>query len=87
MWMNPMKSEERVATNLRTLLILEAVAKADRPLSPTEINREIGLPKQSIHRLCQTLGDYPSVKLEDGIRITHKAFGELLASGQMDKPQ
>lgn len=52
-----MKSEERVATNLRTLLILEAVAKADRPLSPTEINREIGLPKQSIHRLCQTLVD------------------------------
>lgn len=33
------------------------------------------------------VGDYPSVKLEDGIRITHKAFGELLASGQMDKPQ
>ena len=52
-----MKSEERVATNLRTLLILEAVAKADRPLSPTEINRDIGLPKQSIHRLCQTLVD------------------------------
>jgi DNA-binding IclR family transcriptional regulator len=36
-------------------MILEAVAHADRPLSPTEINREIGLPKQSIHRLCQTL--------------------------------
>jgi DNA-binding IclR family transcriptional regulator len=50
-----MNSEDRVATNLRTLLILEAVAHADRPLSPTEINREIGLPKQSIHRLCQTL--------------------------------
>ena len=53
----PMSNEERVATNLRTLLILEAVAQADAPLSPTEINREIGLPKQSIHRLCQTLVD------------------------------
>lgn len=52
-----MSAEERVATNLRTLLILEAVARADEPLSPTEINREIGLPKQSIHRLCQTLVD------------------------------
>ena len=51
------QSEERVATNLRTLLILEAVAAAGQPLSPTEINRDIGLPKQSIHRLCQTLTD------------------------------
>ena len=50
-----MNSQERVATNLRTLLILEAVARHDRPVTPTEINHDIGLPKQSIHRLCQTL--------------------------------
>ncbi|MEP1209645.1 MAG: IclR family transcriptional regulator [Rhizobiaceae bacterium] len=55
--MSAMKAEERVATNLRTLLILEAVARSDRPLSPTEINNHVGLPKQSIHRLCQTLVD------------------------------
>jgi len=46
---------ERIPTNLRMLLIIEAVAKAGRPLTPTEINAEIGLPKQTIHRLCTTL--------------------------------
>lgn len=68
-----MKSEERVATNLRTLLILEAVAKADRPLSPTEINRDIGLPKQSIHRLCQTL-------VEEGFLIREVSGKKLEAA-------
>ena len=52
-----MADEDRIATNLRTLLILEVVSKSEVPLSPTEINRSIGLPKQSIHRLCQTLVD------------------------------
>ena len=68
-----MKSDERVATNLRTLLILEAVAKADRPLSPTEINRDIGLPKQSIHRLCQTL-------VEEGFLIREVSGKKLEAA-------
>ncbi|MEM9732721.1 MAG: IclR family transcriptional regulator [Pseudomonadota bacterium] len=47
----------RIATNLRTLLIIETIAQSGVPLSPTEINASIGLPKQSIHRLCQTLVD------------------------------
>jgi len=51
------QDDGRIATNMRTLLILEAVANSREPLSPTEINKEIGLPKQSIHRLCQTLLD------------------------------
>ncbi|MEP0944385.1 MAG: IclR family transcriptional regulator [Rhizobiaceae bacterium] len=68
-----MKSEERVATNLRTLLILEVVAQSDRPLSPTEINRNIGLPKQSIHRLCQTLVD-------EGFLIREVSGKKLLAA-------
>ena len=55
-------AEERIPTNLRTLLILEALSKSAEPLSPTEINRSIGLPKQSIHRLCQTM-------VEDGFLI------------------
>lgn len=50
-----MTDDGRIATNLRTLLILETIAQSEVPLSPTEINAEIGLPKQSIHRLCQTL--------------------------------
>jgi len=52
-----MSQKERVATNLRTLMILEAVSASSEPITPTEINREIGLPKQSIHRLCQTMID------------------------------
>lgn len=45
----------RVPTNLRMLKIIEAITSAGQPLTPTEINRSIGLPKQSIHRLCHTL--------------------------------
>ena len=47
--------EQRIPTNLRTLLILEIVGNADRALSPTEINAELQLPKQTVHRLCTTL--------------------------------
>ena len=45
----------RVPTNLRMLKIIEAITSAGQPLTPTEINRSVGLPKQSIHRLCNTL--------------------------------
>lgn len=45
----------RIPTNLRTLLILEAVGLKSDPMSPAEIGREIGLPKQTTHRLCNTL--------------------------------
>ncbi|MEM0922844.1 MAG: IclR family transcriptional regulator [Pseudomonadota bacterium] len=50
-----MNQPERVPTNLRLLRIVDTLASAGRPLSPSEINAEIGLPKASIHRLCQTL--------------------------------
>lgn len=50
-----MAAEERIPTNLRTLLIMEIIAKAEQPMTPTEINRHIDLPKQTVHRLCKTL--------------------------------
>ena len=50
-----MSASDRIPTNLRTLLILEALGKGDRAMSATEINAEMGLPKQSIHRLCASL--------------------------------
>jgi DNA-binding IclR family transcriptional regulator len=37
------------------LLILEVLGLADRDMTPTEINAELGLPKQTVHRLCTTL--------------------------------
>ena len=42
-------------TNMRLLLILEAVARAGQPVTPTEVNSELGLPKPTIHRLFATL--------------------------------
>ena len=50
-----MTTEERIPTNLRMLLILEVVGRSDKSLTPTEINAELGLPKQTVHRLCTTL--------------------------------
>ena len=47
--------EKRIPTNLRTLLILEVLGRNDKPMSPTEMNAAIGLPKQTIHRLVSTL--------------------------------
>ena len=43
------------APNLRILRIFEVIADAGRPLTPTEINEQLDWPKQSLHRLCQTL--------------------------------
>lgn len=50
-----MADTDRIPTNLRTLLILEILGKSDRPLTATEINESLGLPKQTVHRLCATL--------------------------------
>ena len=43
------------APNLRILRIFEVIADSGRPMTPTEINEQLDWPKQSLHRLCQTL--------------------------------
>ena len=50
-----MTDSERIPTNLRTLLILEILGKSDLPMTATQINEHLGLPKQTVHRLCVTL--------------------------------
>jgi len=82
--------EDRVATNLRTLLILEAISASAQPMTPTEINASVGLPKQSIHRLCQTLldqgfliRDTSGKRLAPGPRTVRLANG-ILASRDLD---
>ena len=50
-----MTETDRIPTNLRTLLILEIISQSDRALTATEINENLGLPKQTVHRLCATL--------------------------------
>ncbi|CTQ34639.1 IclR family transcriptional regulator [Jannaschia rubra] len=41
--------------SLRLLLVLEGVARAGVPVTPTEVNEGLGLPKPTIHRLFATL--------------------------------
>jgi DNA-binding IclR family transcriptional regulator len=55
-------------TNLRTLLILEILGKSDRPMTATEINAELGLPKQTVHRLCVTLEEHGFITRPDNSR-------------------
>jgi len=53
----------------RVLAILEQVANSDRPVTPTEINKKLNLPKATIHRLCRKLEDEMFLQLEiDGKR-------------------
>lgn len=44
-----------IPTNLRLLMVLEAMAEAGVPVTPTEVNARLGLPKPTIHRLFSTL--------------------------------
>ena len=46
---------DNIPTNLRLLLILEDIASVGVPVTPTEVNERIGLPKPTIHRLFSTL--------------------------------
>ena len=50
-----MTEDVRIPTNLRTLRILEILGTNERPMTATEINEQLGLPKQTVHRLCKTL--------------------------------
>lgn len=44
-----------IPTNLRLLLVLEEMAAAGAPVTPTDVNQTLGLPKPTIHRLFATL--------------------------------
>ncbi|WP_297777780.1 IclR family transcriptional regulator [uncultured Roseovarius sp.] len=44
-----------IPTNLRLLLVIEEIARVGVPITPTEVNAAIGLPKPTIHRLFATL--------------------------------
>lgn len=82
-----MSDTGRIATNLRTLRILEILGNSERPMTPTQINASLGLPKQTIHRLCKTLleegyltTDGRSKGLRPSRRLRTLASGILFAS-------
>ena len=53
---NPVDDQTgQIPTNLRLLMVLEALAEAGAPVTPTEVNQALGLPKPTIHRLFSTL--------------------------------
>lgn len=81
------ESETRHAkgsTVTRVLDILDAIAEADRPLSPTEIADQLAIPKASVHRLCSSLEEYGYLQtrlsgrgLQAGSRLNRLALGVL----------
>ena len=46
---------EQVPPNLRALRILEVLSECREAPTPTQLNTRLGWPKQTVHRLCQTL--------------------------------
>lgn len=46
---------EKGSTNTRVLEIIEAVSRAERPLSPADLAIQLNIPRPSIHRLIQQL--------------------------------
>ncbi len=73
-----------IPTNLRLLLVLEAMAKAGVPVTPTEVNQELGLPKPTIHRLFSTLESEGFIQREidgrgysPGLRMRRMSMGIL----------
>ena len=46
---------ESLPPNLRVFRILEELSDSAESLTPTELTRRLGWPKQTVHRLCQTL--------------------------------
>ena len=53
-----MEADQKKGSYLtRALAVIEKAALAERPLTPTEINNELQIPKATIHRLCQFLED------------------------------
>lgn len=73
-----------IPTNLRLLLVLEAMAEAGVPVTPTEVNQKLGLPKPTIHRLFATLENEGFVQKEiegrgysPGLRLRQLSTGIL----------
>ena len=78
-------SADRTPTNIRNLLILEVLSQSDKALTATQMNESLGLPKQSIHRLCGGLEKMGFLVREErgkGLRPSRRC--RLLASGLLN---
>lgn len=73
-----------IPTNLRLLLVLEEVVRVGVPVTPTEVNAQLNLPKPTIHRLFATLEkegflqkDIDGSTYSPGYRLRELATGVL----------
>jgi DNA-binding IclR family transcriptional regulator len=73
----------------RALAVLEGIAGAERPISPTELNGALDLPKPTVHRLCQALErdgflqrEIDGKRLLPGPRLTRLALAVIAGSTQ-----
>jgi DNA-binding IclR family transcriptional regulator len=71
---------DQVPPNLRALRILEVLSEFSDAPTPTELNARLGWPKQTVHRLCQTLIkagilEKHGRRLYPGQRTNHLATG------------
>jgi DNA-binding IclR family transcriptional regulator len=63
------QANDRVPSGVRSLYILEVLAKAGAPMTATDINLVLQLPKPTIHRLCNRLEEEGFLKKDlDGKR-------------------
>lgn len=77
-----MTDQVRIPTNLRTLLVLEILGLSDRAMTPTEINAQIDLPKQTVHRLVATLlAEGFLIREENSNRYRPSRRSRLLGAG------
>ncbi len=74
--------------SLRLLLILEEVAKVGVPATPTEVNKSIGLPKQTLHRMFASLEaqgflqrEHDGRSYSPGLRMRSMAINTISSPG------
>ncbi|QIE54223.1 IclR family transcriptional regulator [Pikeienuella piscinae] len=71
-----------IPTNLRLLLVAEEIVRAPGPVTPTEVNQTLGLPKPTIHRLFATLEEGGFIRRDiDGRRYTPGRRLRRMAAG------
>lgn len=74
--------DDHIPTVLRLLLLVEELTHIGRPATPTEINESLGLPKTTVHRLCETLEEQGFLVRDlDGRRYTPGGRLQKLAMG------
>lgn len=77
---------EKGSSITRVLAIIEAISRAERPMSPTELAFLLDIPKPSIHRLLQQLeaDDYVQINMRGllvpGDRMHNIALGVIHSS-------